>query len=45
MKRSKPQKYSLKFKQRVVEEVLSEKYTKAEANRLYGIKSKSGILE
>lgn len=37
--------YSETFKWQVVEEVLSGKYTKEEARRIYGIKSKSGILE
>ena len=32
-------------KRRIVLEVLSGKYTKEQARRLYGIKSKSGILE
>ncbi|MCF6352156.1 MAG: hypothetical protein L3J06_04005, partial [Cyclobacteriaceae bacterium] len=32
-------------KRRIVSEVLSGKYTKEQARRLYGIKSKSGILE
>lgn len=32
-------------KRRIVSEVLSGKYTKQQARRLYGIKSKSGILE
>jgi transposase-like protein len=45
MNKSKPKQYSRKFKQRVVEEVLTGKYTQAEARRIYGIKSKSGILE
>jgi len=42
---SKPQRYSNNFKNQVVEEVLSGKYTQSEALRIYGIKSKSGILE
>ena len=45
MNRSTPKQYSKKFKQRVVEEVLTGQHTQAEARRLYGIKSKSGILE
>ncbi len=32
-------------KRRIVSEVLSGKYTKEQARQLYGIKSKSGILE
>ena len=32
-------------KRRIVSEVLSGKYTKEQARRLYGLKSKSGILE
>jgi len=32
-------------KRRIVLEVLSGKYTKEQARRIYGIKSKSGILE
>ena len=42
--REKPQEYSEDFKWQVVQEVLSGKLSKAEANRLYGIKSKSAIL-
>ena len=45
MKKTKPTIYSGSFKQKVVEEVLSGKYTQAEARLIYGIKSKSGILE
>lgn len=37
--------YSESFKWQVVQEVLSGKYSKEEARRIYGIKSKSGILE
>ncbi|MCF6352663.1 MAG: hypothetical protein L3J06_06605 [Cyclobacteriaceae bacterium] len=32
-------------KRRIVSEVLSGKYSKEQARKLYGIKSKSGILE
>ena len=42
--RKKPQDYSEDFKWQVVQEVLSGKLSKAEANRLYGIRSKSAIL-
>ena len=42
--RKKPQEYSEDFKWQVVQEVLSGKLSKAEANRLYGIRSKSAIL-
>lgn len=45
MKKTKPTNYSSSFKKKVVEEVLSGKYSQAEARRIYGIKSKSGILE
>ena len=45
MNQSKPEHYSSSFKNRVIEEVLTGKYTQAEARRIYGIKSKSGILE
>ena len=38
------QEYSEDFKWQVVQEVLSGKLGKAEANRLYGIRSKSAIL-
>lgn len=38
-------KYDEIFKLQVVEEVLQGKISKAEANRLYGIRSKSAILE
>lgn len=37
--------YSESFKLKVIEEVLSGKLSKAEANRLYGIRGKSSILE
>lgn len=37
--------YSESFKWQVVEEVQSGKYSKEEARRIYGIRSKSGILE
>jgi transposase-like protein len=37
--------YSEEFKLKVVEEVLTGKYSKAEASRIYGIKGKSSILE
>jgi len=39
------EKLSEESKRRIVLEVLSGKYTKEQARRLYGIKSKSGILE
>ena len=42
--RNQPQEYSEDFKWQVVQEVLSGKLSKAEANRLYGIRSKSAIL-
>jgi len=42
--RKQPQEYSEDFKWQVVQEVLSGKLSKAEANRLYGIRSKSAIL-
>lgn len=37
--------YSEEFKLKVVEEVLIGKYRKEDARRIYGIKSKSSILE
>jgi len=40
-----PQSYSESFKLKVVKEVLSGKLSKAEANRFYGIRGKSSILE
>lgn len=40
-----PNVYNEIFKLKVVEEVLTGKYTKAEARRIYGIKGKSSILE
>lgn len=40
-----PQYYSEAFKLKVIEEVLVGKLSKAEANSLYGIRSKSAILE
>lgn len=43
-KRIQSQEYSDDFKWQVVQEVLSGKLSKAEANRLYGIRSKSAIL-
>ncbi len=43
-KRMPPQEYSEDFKWQVVQEILSGKLSKAEANRLYGIRSKSAIL-
>ena len=42
--RMQSQEYSEDFKWQVVQEVLSGKLSKAEANRLYGIRSKSAIL-
>jgi transposase-like protein len=42
--KKKPQEYTEDFKWQVVQEVLSGKLSKAEANRLYGIRSKSAIL-
>jgi len=42
--RQQSQEYSEDFKWQVVQEVLSGKLSKAEANRLYGIRSKSAIL-
>ncbi len=43
MKKSKA--LSEQSKRRIVTEVLSGKYTKEQARKIYGIKSKSGILE
>lgn len=43
-RRKKPQEYTEDFKWQVVQEVLSGKLSKAEASRLYGIRSKSAIL-
>ena len=40
-----PKYYSEAFKLKIIEEVLSGQISKAEANRLYGIRSKSAILE
>lgn len=37
-------KYSEPFRLKVVEEVINKKYTKEEAQRIYGIKSNSAIL-
>lgn len=37
--------YSREFKFKVVQEVLTGKYSKEEARRIYGIKGKSGILD
>jgi len=37
-------KYSETFRWKVVEEVINKKYTKEEAQRIYGIKSNSAIL-
>ena len=42
--RNKPQYYSDEFKWQVVQEVLSGKYTKAEAQRVYGLGGKCAIL-
>jgi transposase-like protein len=42
--RKQSQEYSEDFKWQVVQEVLSGKLSKAEANRIYGIRSKSAIL-
>lgn len=44
MKKSKSTFYSQEFKWKVVQEVLSGKYTKHEARRLYEIKSNCAIL-
>ena len=44
MERKKPTNYSEKFKATVVNDVLLGKYTKEEARRLYGIKSKCAVL-
>lgn len=37
--------YSQEFKFSVVQDVLTEKYSKEEARRIYGIRGKSSILE
>lgn len=42
--RNKPQYYSDEFKWQVVQEVLSGKYTKAEAQRVYRLRGKCAIL-
>jgi transposase-like protein len=42
--RTKPQYYSDEFKWQVVQEVLSGKYSKAEAQRVYGLGGKCAIL-
>ena len=44
MKKSKSQHYSDEFKWKVVQEVLSGKYNKDEAKRIYGISSNCAIL-
>ncbi len=44
MKRKKSQHYSEEFKWKVVQEVLSGKYNKEEARRVYGISSNCAIL-
>ena len=44
MERKKPTYYSEEFKTTVVNDVLLGKYTKEEARRQYGIKSKSAVL-
>ena len=44
LQRKQSQEYSEDFKWQVVQEVLSGKLSKAEANRIYGIRSKSAIL-
>ena len=44
MKRKKSQHYSEEFKWKVVQEVLTGKYNKEEARRIYGIASKCAIL-
>ena len=44
MKRRKPTYYSDEFKMKVIQEVLSGKYTKEEARKVYQIGGKSAIL-
>lgn len=44
MERKKPTNYSEEFKSTVVNDVLTGKYTKEEARRLYGIKAKCAVL-
>ena len=44
MKREKPTYYSEEFKWKVVQEVLSGRFTKEEARKIYGIRSNCAIL-
>jgi len=44
MEKQEPNYYSETFKWEVVQDVLSGKYTKAEARRLHGIRSKCAVL-
>jgi len=41
----KRERFSEEMKRKIVQEVLSGEFTKEQARRIYGIKSKSGILE
>jgi len=44
MEKQKSKYYSERFKSEVVQDVLSGKYTKTEARRIYGIRSKCAVL-